>query len=235
MRPKKVRRILRRILHLKKKQKNIFCETLVSIKKKMDTTTSYAGALLPPLLYTTLAIISCIGCCSYLSKQKKMKNKIQKLNDFEKNQKEHPTFPLIIPGSNNAPIFTGVRVLELTTVVAGPSAGRCLADHGAEVVKIEAPDGDMWRKYLKIIEKKRKTFVSSFEHVNFNKSSVVLDLTSGPEAIEQLKELMSQADVFITNVRLPALQKLGLDYESVSACGVRCSRKQHLQRCTHVL
>ena len=72
-------------------------KALVSIKKKMDTTTSYAGALLPPLLYTTLAIISCIGCCSYLSKQKKMKNKIQKLNDFEKNQKVQNCPAQILP------------------------------------------------------------------------------------------------------------------------------------------
>ena len=73
----------------------------------------------------------------------------------------------------------------------------------------------MWRKYLKIIEKERKTFVSSFEHVNFNKSSVVLDLTKGPEAIAKMLKLISEADVFITNVRLPALQKLGLDYASI--------------------
>ena len=73
----------------------------------------------------------------------------------------------------------------------------------------------MWRKYLKIIEKKRKTFVSSFEHVNFNKSSVVLDLSKGPEQLAQIKSLLASADVFVTNVRLPSLQKLGLDYASL--------------------
>ena len=162
----------------------------------------------------TVGVITCVSCCSYLLKRRKRTAALKQQQDYLDLQTKHPTFPMRTPGAG-APILTGVRVIELATVVAGPSAARCLADHGAEVIKIEAPSGDMWRKYLKIIEKKRKTFVSSFEHVNFNKSSVVLDLAKGPEQLAQIKRLLASADVFVTNVRLPSLQKLGLDYASL--------------------
>ena len=115
---------------------------------------------------------------------------------------------------NGAPLLTGVRVVELATVIAGPSAGRILADNGAEVIRVEPPSGTMWRRYLKFLERDRKTFVTSFEHVNFNKSSVVIDIST-ESGLADMKKLLDSADVFITNVRLPALKRAGLDYASV--------------------
>ena len=72
----------------------------------------------------------------------------------------------------------------------------------------------MWRRYLKFLERDRKTFVTSFEHVNFNKSSVVIDISTS-KGLADIKNLLSSADVFITNVRLPALKRAGLDYASI--------------------
>lgn len=101
-----------------------------------------------------------------------------------------------------------------TNKCTAPSCGRILADHGAEVVRVEPPSGDMWRNYLKILERERPTFVSTFEHTSFNKSSVTIDYTTDV-GLAQLKSLIAGCDVFITNVRLPPLQRAGLDYASI--------------------
>ena len=92
---------------------------------------------------TTIAIsitilITCVGGCSFLIKKKKAKSKQKAIDDFVKFQKKHPNFPVLIPGKDKAPLLTGVRVVSLSTVVAAPSAARCLAEHGAEVIKVEA-------------------------------------------------------------------------------------------------
>ena len=154
------------------------------------------------------------GCCCQARNARALKKKRAKA--FAALQIDHPSH--LFPNDNaiggGAPILKGVRVLELATVVAGPSAGRILAEHGAEVIRVEPPSGDMWRNYLKILEGHRPTFTSTFEHTSFNKSSVVLDLTT-PNGVAEMKTLMGKADMFITNVRLPALVKLGLDYNSV--------------------
>lgn len=162
---------------------------------------------LSPLFLVIFLFKTILGCCCKGSAKSKRER------DFESLQTEHPSFPTGIIGSG-APILKGVRVIELATVVAGPSAGRILADHGAEVIRVEPPSGDMWRNYLKILESHRKTFTSTFEHTSFNKSCVVLDLNQEPDIVK-MKQLMNKADIFITNVRLPALQKLGLDYSSI--------------------
>ena len=96
-----------------------------------------------------------------------------------------------------------------------PSCGRILADHGAEVVRVEPPSGDMWRNYLKILERERPTFVSTFEHTSFNKSSVTIDYTT-EAGLAQLKSLIAGCDVFITNVRLPPLQTRPLPCQLVA-------------------
>ena len=167
--------------------------------------------VLSPFALVILVLKVILGCCC--NSRSIQKKKEQRQQAFEDLQTRHPLFPSVPPGSGAA-ILTGVRVLELATVVAGPSAGRLLADHGCEVIRVESKKGDMWRNYLKILERTRKTFTTTFEHTSFNKSCVVLDLKSKADLLK-MKKLMSKADIFITNVRLPGLQKLGLDYASI--------------------
>ena len=129
-----------------------------------------------------------------------------------------PTLPARVPG-NGTKCFHGIRVVELATVVAAPSCSRTLAEHGAEVIKIEEPKGDMWRKFFLEYEDERGTnpgHSSCFESVNLSKYSVVCDLKN-PEGIAKLKRILSDADVFITNVRPSGLKRLGLDFPSLQS------------------
>jgi crotonobetainyl-CoA:carnitine CoA-transferase CaiB-like acyl-CoA transferase len=112
--------------------------------------------------------------------------------------------------------LAGVRVVEVAMWVAGPSAAGLLADWGAEVIKVEPPTGDPQRAIFGAIGASEQTAVSPFELDNRGKRSVVLDLQQ-PQAREQLEQLISRADVFVTNMRPGALQRLGLDHESVLA------------------
>jgi crotonobetainyl-CoA:carnitine CoA-transferase CaiB-like acyl-CoA transferase len=111
-------------------------------------------------------------------------------------------------------ILEGVRVVELTQWVAGPAAGGVLADWGAEVVKVEPPSGDPQRSIFGAIGAKEQPSVPPFELDNRGKRSAVLNLRTdaGREAMERL---LLRADVFITNVRVAALTRLGLDPAAV--------------------
>ncbi len=109
----------------------------------------------------------------------------------------------------------GVKVVELGVWVAGPAAGGILADWGADVIKIEPPTGDPARMFGRMLG--IDTGVSPpFEMDNRSKRSIVLDLTTLDGQANAL-ELLSDADVFITNVRPGALSRVGLDFESVAA------------------
>jgi crotonobetainyl-CoA:carnitine CoA-transferase CaiB-like acyl-CoA transferase len=114
------------------------------------------------------------------------------------------------PGPATGPL-RGVRVLDLTTVVMGPSATQALADLGADVVKIENAAGDSMR------------WVGPWRHAgmgplflwaNRNKRSVMLDLKT-PEGKAAAIKLASEADVLVSNVRPKGMARLGLDYESI--------------------
>jgi crotonobetainyl-CoA:carnitine CoA-transferase CaiB-like acyl-CoA transferase len=109
----------------------------------------------------------------------------------------------------------GIKVVELGVWVAGPAAGGILADWGADVVKIEPPTGDPARLFGRMMGLDMDTS-PPFEMDNRSKRSVVLDLTTDHDRAAAL-ELISGAEVFVTNVRPGALQRLGLDYESVAA------------------
>jgi crotonobetainyl-CoA:carnitine CoA-transferase CaiB-like acyl-CoA transferase len=112
----------------------------------------------------------------------------------------------------------GIRVVELGVWVAGPAAGGILADWGADVVKIEPPTGDPARLFGRMLG--LDIDVSPpFEMDNRCKRSIVLDLTTdgADSGRATALELISGADVFVTNVRPGALRRLGLDYESVAA------------------
>ncbi|OBK97060.1 CoA-transferase [Mycobacterium asiaticum] len=113
----------------------------------------------------------------------------------------------------------GIRVVELGVWVAGPATGGILADWGADVIKIEPPSGDPGRLFGRMLGCELGVN-PPFEMDNRSKRSIVLDLTTESGRGTAL-ELLAEADVFITNVRPGALQRLGLDYESVSAANPR--------------
>ena len=109
----------------------------------------------------------------------------------------------------------GIKIVELGVWVAGPAAGGILADWGADVIKIEPPTGDPGRLFGRMLGCDLGVN-PPFEMDNRSKRSVVLDLTTDAGR-DTAFELLSDADVFLTNVRPGALQRLGLDFESVSA------------------
>src|SRR6201999_3833860 len=109
----------------------------------------------------------------------------------------------------------GIKVVELGVWVAGPAAAGILADWGADVVKIEPPTGDPGRLFGRMLGFDLGVN-PPFEMDNRSKRSIVLDLTTDADR-DTAFELLSDADVFVTNVRPGALQRLGLDFESVSA------------------
>ncbi|MEZ5171296.1 MAG: CoA transferase [Acidimicrobiia bacterium] len=103
-----------------------------------------------------------------------------------------------------------LRVLEISTMMAGPYAATLLGDLGADVLKIESPYGDESRH----LGPERSGERSAFLSLNRNKRDIVLDLRR-PDAREVFGRLVETADVVITNVREPALSRLGLDYDAV--------------------
>ena len=100
----------------------------------------------------------------------------------------------------------GVRVLELCSNVAGPVAGTLLADLGAEVIKIERPEGDDARRYGSM---RLGGQAPSFTALNRNKASVVIDFTNADD-MAALFDLVRQADVLIHNLRPGVIESIGL-------------------------
>jgi crotonobetainyl-CoA:carnitine CoA-transferase CaiB-like acyl-CoA transferase len=104
--------------------------------------------------------------------------------------------------------LAGVRVVEFCHVAAGPFCGMLLADFGAEVVKVEPPDGDAMRQWPPITE----GFSENFASINRGKRSVVLDLKD-PASRDFARTLVLEADVLIENSRPGAMQRLGLGWD----------------------
>ena len=113
--------------------------------------------------------------------------------------------------------LSGVRVIDVTAVLMGPSATQMLGDLGADVIKVESPQGDSTRKIGPMGDKKLGPL---FLNLNRNKRSVVLDLKQ-PQGRAALIELAEGADVLAYNVRPQAMQRLGLGYEALAAVNPR--------------
>ncbi|MFR1640102.1 MAG: CoA transferase, partial [Eggerthellaceae bacterium] len=109
----------------------------------------------------------------------------------------------------------GVTVIELSSYFAVPGAGRVLASQGARVIKVEPPRGDIQRYFAMAFNVPCKPDENPlFDTINGGKEFVSLDLKD-PADMEKLHKLIAQADVFMTNNRAKALQKMGLDYDSL--------------------
>jgi len=108
--------------------------------------------------------------------------------------------------------LAGLRVLDFTTTIAGPHCGRMLADLGAEVIKIEAPEGDMMRTRPPL----RGGASTSFGQLNAGKKSIVLDLKSS-QGVEVARRLVATADVVVENFRPGVMRRFGLDYDALKA------------------
>ncbi|MBO0717981.1 MAG: CoA transferase, partial [Rhizobiales bacterium] len=112
-------------------------------------------------------------------------------------------------------IFSGLKVVDLASFIAGPSAAVILSDFGAEVVKVEPPGGELWRIGHKIPPQPQAKDAYPWHLANRNKRGMTLDLKS-PSARQVLERLIKWADVLIVNTPHAARKKLGLEYEDVA-------------------
>jgi len=117
-------------------------------------------------------------------------------------------------------IFSGLRVVDLASFIAGPAAAVILSDFGADVIKVEPPTGDLWRIGYKIPPQPRSTDNYPWHLNNRNKRGLALDLKS-PEAKGVVERLVKWADVLIVNTPHPARKRLSLEYEDVIAWNPR--------------
>jgi crotonobetainyl-CoA:carnitine CoA-transferase CaiB-like acyl-CoA transferase len=106
--------------------------------------------------------------------------------------------------------LSGLKIVEFCQVLAGPFCGCLLADLGADVIKVESPDGDLMRAWPPIVDGYSQYFAS----VNRNKRSVVLDLKT-KEGIDAARRLALTADAVIENFRPGVMKKFGLDHETL--------------------
>ncbi len=107
--------------------------------------------------------------------------------------------------------MAGIRILDLTAVVLGPVATQILGDYGADVIKVESPQGDLMR-FNGV--SRHQGMSSIFLAINRNKRSLAIDLKS-PKGVEALLRLAKTVDVIVHNMRVPAIERLGLGYEAL--------------------
>lgn len=113
--------------------------------------------------------------------------------------------------------LTGMRVIELAHIMAGPVCGLMLADMGADVIKVEKPSGDDSRRF---VPPEIKGESAAYMMMNRNKRGIALNLKD-PEAVEVLRKLLADADVVIENYRKGTMAKLGLAYEDLAKANPR--------------
>ena len=133
-------------------------------------------------------------------------------------------------------IFSGLKVVDLASFIAGPSAAVILSDFGADVIKVEPPTGDLWRHGHKIPPQPQAKDAYPWHLANRNKRGITLDLKS-PSAQQVLERLVKWADVLIVNTPHPARKRLKLEYDDVAAvepapdlCGCHRIRRKRAGR-----
>ena len=111
-------------------------------------------------------------------------------------------------------LFSGLKVLDVATVIAAPAAAMILAEFGADVIKIESPEGDLLRRIEAIsgLPEDKQDYMWQLD--GRNKRSIALDLKT-EEGMAVMHQLVSECDVFITNQPFPLRDKLGLNYEDL--------------------
>lgn len=117
--------------------------------------------------------------------------------------------------------LAGLKVIELARILAGPWAGQILADLGAKVIKVEAPEGDDTRRWgPPFIERDGDTSAAYFHSTNRGKKSVTADFRTA-EGQQKVRDLIADADVVIENFKVGGLAKYGLDYDSLKLLNPR--------------
>ncbi|MBO9513235.1 MAG: CoA transferase [Variovorax sp.] len=122
------------------------------------------------------------------------------------------TTPTLPRSFKDGPL-TGVRLLDLTGVIMGPFGTHILADLGADVIKVEAPEGDVLRNYRPL---RSPGMSGQVLHLHRNKRSIVLDLKAA-EGKKALQALIAESDVLVHNMRPRTIEKLGFGYPAVRA------------------
>ena len=105
----------------------------------------------------------------------------------------------------------GLRVIDMTSLGMGPLAAQILGDHGADVIKLEPPTGDVFRH---VLPQKSAGMSHAFIQFNRNKRSLAIDLKT-KDGRTAVRRLLKTSDVVLSNLRPPAMKGLGLDYESI--------------------
>ncbi|OJY70305.1 MAG: hypothetical protein BGP12_21385 [Rhodospirillales bacterium 70-18] len=113
----------------------------------------------------------------------------------------------------NDPPLSGIRVLDLTSVVVGPTCTLLLAQQGAEVIKLEPPEGDLLRRLGG--RARNPGMAPKFLHFNRGKRSISIDLKQ-PAGLAVARRLAGTVDVFVSNIRTEALRRLGLGWEDLA-------------------
>src|SRR6185436_10775265 len=120
-----------------------------------------------------------------------------------------------MPSSSSAPLpLDGIKVVELSHLIAGPYCCQMLADEGATVIKVEPPNGELTRHRLPARRTASGEVTAYYASLNRGKKSLVLDLKNA-EGVGLMTQLLETADVFVTNMRASALERLGLHPKAI--------------------
>ena len=109
-----------------------------------------------------------------------------------------------------------IRIIEFSQIIAAPFCGMLLSDMGADVIKVEPPEGEAWRVFAQFIPNESKTYMS----LNRGKRNLPLDLQQ-PEAQRIVHQLVQAADVVIVNYRPDVPARVGIDYETLARINPR--------------